>query len=167
MMKTRSYTYDPRRVSSQELVSRTGLESLQAMLDGELPAPSIAQTLNFTLIQIEAGLAVFAGQTEDFLNNPIGTIHGGYAAAILDSALGCAVQSMLPIGFASTTVDLGIKYVRAMTSETGALRAEGRIVHFGRSIATAEAKLVGRDNNKLYAHGSATFQIFKIGGNHD
>lgn len=167
MQKTRSYTYDPRRVSSKELLSRTGLETLQAMIAGELPAPSIAVTLGFRLTHIEAGFAVFEGGAEDFLYNPIGTIHGGYAAAILDSALGCAVQASLPMGFASTTVDLGIKYVRAMTAETGLLRAEARIVHFGRSIATAEAKLIGQENGKLYAHGSGTFQIFKPGGNHE
>ncbi len=164
MEKTRTYTYDPRRVSSQELLSRSGLEGLQAMIAGELPAPSITATLGFRLVQIEVGLAIFEGMTEDFLNNPIGTIHGGYAAAILDSALGCAVQASLPLGLASTTVDLGIKYVRAMTVNTGLVRAEARVVHFGRSIATAEAKLFGATDGKLYAHGSATFQIFKPGG---
>jgi uncharacterized protein (TIGR00369 family) len=167
MQKTRTYSYDPRRVSSRDFVARTGLEGLQAMLAGELPAPSIAATLGFTLTHIEAGFAVFEGTTQDYLNNPIGTIHGGYAAAILDSALGCAVQASLPIGHASSTVDLGIKYVRAMTTETGNLRAEGRVVHFGRSLATAEAKLVGASDGKLYAHGSATFQIQKLGGAHE
>ena len=167
MQKTRSYTYDPRRISSSELLSRTGLEALQAMIAGELPAPSIAVTLGFRLVQIEVGIAIFEGHAEDFLYNPIGTIHGGYAAAILDSALGCAVQASLPMGFASTTIDLGIKYVRAMTAETGVLRAEAKVVHFGRSIATAEAKLLGQENGKLYAHGSGTFQIFKPGGNHE
>jgi uncharacterized protein (TIGR00369 family) len=164
MEKTRSYVYDPRQVSSKDLLSRTGLEALQAMIAGELPAPSIAVTLGFRLIHIEVGFAVFEGHAEDFLYNPIGTIHGGYAAAILDSALGCAVQASLPLGFASTTVDLGIKYVRAMTAATGALRAEARIIHSGRSIATAEAKLFGQADGKLYAHGSGTFQIFKPGG---
>ncbi len=163
MLKTRSYTYDPRRISSQEVLEMTGLESLQAMLRGELPAPSIANTLGFTLVKIEAGHAIFEGITEDYLNNPIGTIHGGYAAAILDSALGCAVQAMIPAGMVSSTIDLGIKYVRAMTTNTGKVIAEGKIVHFGRSIATAEAKLLGEDG-KLYAHASATFQIFKPGG---
>jgi uncharacterized protein (TIGR00369 family) len=164
MQKTRTYSYNPRRVTSKDFISRTGLEGLQAMVAGELPAPSIAATLGFLLTHIEAGFAVFEGTTEDYLNNPIGTIHGGYAAAILDSALGCAVQAMLPVGHVSSTVDLGVKYVRAMTVETGKLRAEGRVVHFGRSIATAEAKLFGAEDGKLYAHSSATFQIQKFGG---
>jgi uncharacterized protein (TIGR00369 family) len=166
MQKTRTYSYDPRRISSKDMATRTGLEVFQAMQRGELPAPSAAQTFGYTLTQIEHGVAVFEGQPEDYLNNPIGTVHGGYAASLLDTVLGCAVQAALPLGTASTTTDLNVKFVRALLPGIK-VRAEGRLVHLGRSLATAEAKLVGLEDGKLYAHGSGTFQLMKLGGAHE
>ncbi|NJK43417.1 MAG: PaaI family thioesterase [Pleurocapsa sp. SU_196_0] len=156
MEKTRTYTYDARRFDPRETMNRSGLEYLQHMLAGEVAGSSLAQTLGFTLTHLESGRVVFAGDPQDYVFNPIGSVHGGYAAAMLDSALGCCVQSVLEVGVGYTTVELKVNYVRGMTDRTGVVCAEGNVIHVGKSIATAEARLVGRDDGKLYAHGSTT-----------
>jgi uncharacterized protein (TIGR00369 family) len=94
--------------------------------------------------------------------NPIGSVHGGYAAALLDTVLGCAIHSALDRGVGYTTVELKVNYVRGMTIQTGLVRAEGTVIHLGRTLATAEAKLYGRDDGRLYAHGSTTCMLFPI-----
>ena len=143
------------------LFGKTGLEVLQAMLRGELPFPPIAETLDFSLISVERGKAVFQGTPQFKHYNPLGSVHGGWYATLLDSALGCAVQSALPAGYTYTTVELGMNIVRAASSATGPLRATARIVHSGRQLATAEARIVGPDD-KLYAHGTTTCLVFEV-----
>jgi uncharacterized protein (TIGR00369 family) len=106
---------------------KTGLELLQAMLRGELPFPPIAETLDFSLISVEAGKAVFQSTPQFKHYNPLGFVHGGWYATLLDSALGCAVQSMLPAGYSYTTVELGMNIVRAASSATGPLRATASV----------------------------------------
>jgi len=139
----------------------SGLEMLQAMLAGELPFPHIADTLDFSLIEVEAGKAVFQGTPQLKHYNPLGTVHGGWYATLLDSALGCAVQSMLPAGRTYTTAELGVNIVRAAASNTGPLRAIGSVIHCGRQLATAEARIVGPDG-KLYAHATTTCMVFDV-----
>jgi uncharacterized protein (TIGR00369 family) len=140
---------------------KTGLELLQAMLRGELPFPPIAETLDFSLISVEAGKAVFQSTPQFKHYNPLGSVHGGWYATMLDSALGCAVQSMLPAGYSYTTVELGVNIVRAATSATGPLRATASVVHSGRQLATAEGRVVGPDD-RLYAHGTTTCLVFEV-----
>ena len=143
------------------LSGKTGLEVLQAMLRGELPFPPIAETLDFSIISIEAGKAVFQSTPQFKHYNPLGSVHGGWYATLLDSALGCAVQSVLPTGHSYTTVELGMNIVRAATRTTGPLRATARIVHSGRQLATAEGRIVGPDD-RIYAHGTTTCLVFAV-----
>jgi uncharacterized protein (TIGR00369 family) len=143
------------------LSSKTGLEVLQAMLRGELPFPPIAETLDFSLISVEAGKAVFQGTPQFKHYNPLGSVHGGWYATLLDSALGCAVHSVLPAGRSYTTVELGMNIVRAASRATGPLRATGTVVHSGRQLATAQARIVGPDD-KIYAHGTTTCLVFEV-----
>ena len=143
------------------LSGKTGLGLLQAMLRGELPFPPIAETLDFSLISVEAGKAVFQGTPQFKHYNPLGSVHGGWYATLLDSALGCAVQSALPAGQSYTTVELGMNIVRAAARTTGPLRAIATVVHSGRQLATAEARIVGPDD-KIYAHGTTTCLVFEV-----
>jgi uncharacterized protein (TIGR00369 family) len=140
---------------------KTGLELLQAMLRGELPFPPMAETLDFSLLSVEAGKAVFQGTPQFKHYNPLGTVHGGWYATLLDSALGCAVQSMLPVGYTYTTVELGMNIVRAASNATGPLRAAASVVHSGRQLATADGRITGPDG-RLYAHGTTTCLILRV-----
>lgn len=138
-----------------------GLAVMQALLRGELPAPPIARTMDFVLVEVERGRAVFQGSPGAQFLNPLGTVHGGWFATLLDSALGCAVHTALPAGSSYTTAELGINLVRAITPGVERVRAEGEVVHCGRQLATATARLVGPDG-KLYAHASTTCLVFQI-----
>ncbi|MGN6529024.1 MAG: PaaI family thioesterase [Burkholderiaceae bacterium] len=144
-----------------QLAGRTGLQQLQAMLDGELPYAPIARTLDFALIEVGPGMAVFQGAPGPQHFNPMGGVHGGWFATLLDSALGCAVHTMMPVGRGYTTAELGVNYVRALTPKPGRVRAEGRVVHCGKQLATAEARLVGPDG-ALYAHATTTCLCFEL-----
>lgn len=146
----------------EQVAGRTGLEIMQAMLRGELPYPPIARTLDFTLIEVDAGFAVFQGTPKFEHYNPLGSVHGGWFATMLDSALGCAVHTMMPPGRGYTTAELGVNLVRAITTKVPRVRAEGRVIHCGRQLATAEARLVGPDGT-LYAHGTTTCLVFELG----
>jgi len=136
-----------------------GLEFLKGMIAGQYPQPPMAATLGFRLIEVEAGRAVFEGLPEFRHYNPIGTVHGGFAATLLDSALGCAVFSTMAKGETWTTLELKFNLVRPISKDTGPVRAEGRIIHRGRTVATSEGDL--RDKSgKLYAHASTTCMVF-------
>ena len=146
----------------EQVAGKTGLEVMQAMLRGELPYPPMAKTLAFTIIEVEAGRAVFQGTPGFEHYNPLGSVHGGWFATLLDSALGCAIHTMMPAGRAYTTAELGVNLVRAITTKVPRVRAEGRVIHCGRQLATAEARLLGPDGT-LYAHGSTTCLVFELG----
>ena len=141
------------------IMQTTGLEFLSAMVAGRHPQAPMAATLGFRLIEVEAGRAVFEGLPEFRHYNPIGNVHGGFAATLLDSALGCAVFSTMAKGEAWTTLELKFNLVRPISQDTGPVRTEGRIVHRGRTVATAEGDL--RDSaGKLYAHATTTCMVF-------
>lgn len=144
---------DPDRAALARL---SGLELLRRMAGGAVPGPSIARTIPFAPVTVEHGHVVFAAEPDDRVLNPLGGVHGGYAATLLDSAMGCAVHSTLPPGAGYATASLHLHYVRGLTPRSGPLLAEGRVVHAGRAVVTAEGRLVGRDDSVLYAHGSAT-----------
>ena len=148
-------------VPPEVLRAYDGLSFLKALIAGELPAPPIQQTLGFTLAEAEPGRAVFRGTPEFRHYNPIGTVHAGFAATLLDSAVACAVHTTLAEGEAYTTLELKLNLVRPITDKTGPLSAEGRVVHRGRTMATAEGYL--KDGaGKLYAHASTTCMIFPV-----
>ncbi len=136
----------------------TGLEQLQAMIAANA-GPAIARTLNFTLAEVADGRAVFEGTPGHETYNPMATVHGGYAATLLDSACGCAVHSKLSATQAYTTLELKIAYHKAMTADTGTVRAEGHVLSFGRRVAFAEAKLTD-EAGRLYASATSTLLIF-------
>ena len=142
-----------------QISGRPGMEVFEAIFAGELPPPPIGETLDFVLIHIEPGVAVFQGRPKTKHYNPQGTVHGGWFATLLDSAVACAVHSTLPSGKGYTTLELKINIVRALTDAVPLVRAEGKVIHAGRQVATAEGRLVGPDG-KLYAHASTTCLIF-------
>ena len=138
----------------------TGLEILGAMVRGEMPGAPIAQALNFALIEVDLGRAVFAGEpTADYLN-PHGSVHGGWAATVMDSALGCAVHTTLTLGEKYTTVEMKVNYLRPIfPGKPGRLICEGKVINRGRTLALSEARLVDSDG-RVYAHGTETCMIF-------
>jgi uncharacterized protein (TIGR00369 family) len=139
----------------EELARRSGRQMLQAMIDGELPAPPIAATLGFLLVEVGDGFAAFEGETGAHLLNPMGTVHGGWALTLIDSVTTCAAMSTLPPGVSCTTVETKANFTRPILSETGRVRAEGRIVSQGRQIVTAEAKVTDA-GGRVLAHGTST-----------
>ena len=148
-------------VSSPEQVKgMTGMQHFNAIFAGELPFAPIGETMDFLPVEIEPGRAVFQGRPLLRHYNPIGTVHGGWIATLLDSCVGCAVHSMLPAGKAYTTAELKVNYVRAVTTQVPLLRAIGTVIHMGGRMATADGRLVGPDG-KLYAHASTTCFIFE------
>lgn len=148
-------------VPAEQFAGRGGLEVMQAMLRGELPAPPIMRTLDFRLVEIDSGRAVFQGTPGPAYANPMGGVHGGWYATLLDSALGCAVHTMMPAGRAYTTAELSVNLVRAIGPKVQRVRAEGKVVHCGRQLATAEARLTGPDGT-LYAHATTTCLVFDL-----
>jgi uncharacterized protein (TIGR00369 family) len=146
-------------VRAEQLDGRSGLEILQAIFSGELPPPPMGDTLGIVPIRIERGRAVFQGKPDFRYYNPLGSVHGGWFTALLDSAMGCAVHSVLPAGRAYTTLELKVNIVRPLTDAVPLVRAEGTLVHGGRQVATAEGRILGPDT-KLYAHATTTCLIF-------
>lgn len=144
-----------------QIAGKTGMEIFQAMLRGEMPHPPILATLDFLLVDVAPGMAVFQGTPGPQLLNPLGTIHGGWFATLLDSALGCAVHTMMPVGRSYTTAELSVNMVRSIPLKVPRVRAEGKVIHCGRQLATAEARLVGPDGT-LYAHATITCLVFEL-----
>jgi uncharacterized protein (TIGR00369 family) len=149
--------YDPLETLARSR-GLSGLEALRLIAAGELPPPPFAQTLGFGRIEVEEGRATFEIEPAEFHYNPIGVVHGGLALALLDSAMGCAVHSTLPAGVAYTTLEVKVNFVRPLTSATGLVRCTGTLIHGGRTVATAEGRLVDSEG-KLYAHGTSTLLI--------
>ena len=137
----------------------SGLEFMQKIAQGELPQPPMGQTLGFKVVEAELGKTVFEGQPNASHYNPIGSVHGGFAFTLLDSAMACAVHTKLDVGVFYTTLEMKANLVRAIRQDSGILRATGNVIHYGRTTATAESKLVDL-NGKLYAHGTSTCLIF-------
>ena len=147
--------------SRDQIAGKTGLEMMKAILQGELPAAPIGKSMNFCLIHLEEGQTIFQGTPKPAFFNPLGTIHGGWIATLLDSALGCAVHTKMPVGRAYTTAELSVNIVRALSPKVERVRAIANVLHCGRQLATAEAKLVGPDGT-LYAHATTTCLVFEV-----
>jgi uncharacterized protein (TIGR00369 family) len=139
--------------------TRSGLALMQAIANGELAPPPVARLLGFDLVEAEEGRAVFAMASSEEHLNPLGTVHGGVITTLLDSAMGCAVHTTLPAGASYTTVELKVNFLRATFADGATLRAEGRVVHRGGTIALAEAQIVDADSGKLVAHATSTCLI--------
>lgn len=140
----------------------SGLDYMRAVVAGELPPPPIAVVMNMGPTEIEEGRVVFAGEPGEEHYNPIGMVHGGYAATILDSVLGCSVHTTLPVGVGYTSLGLEVKYLRPITRDTGRVLCEGKVTYRGRKQATSEARLTAAESGKLLATGTSTLMI--LGG---
>ena len=145
----------------EQVAGLSGLELMQGMLDGRLPYAAIGQTLDFCPVEIAAGRVVFQGKPGAAHLNPMGTVHGGWFATLLDSALGCAVHTLMPVGRGYTTSQLGVNIVKAIGPKVQRVRAIGQVLHCGRQLATAEARLVGPDGT-LFAHATTTCLVFEL-----
>lgn len=144
-----------------QIQGKTGRQVLEAMMSGELPYPHLNETMGFDLMEVGDGLAVFQGVPHVRYYNPLGTLHGGWYCALLDSALGCAVQSKLPAGRGYTTAEISVNLVRSAPRSNEPLRATGTVLHCGKQLATAEAKIVDA-SGRLYAHATTTCLVFEI-----
>ena len=148
-------------VSRETLKSVQGLELLQGMIDGRYPGPPIAELMDFAVTELGPGRAVFVGHPSRKHYNPSGTVHGGYAATLLDSAMGCAVHTLVPKGQGFTTLEIKVNYVRALFENSGEIRCEAHVINMGRTVATADGKIVD-GKGKLIAHGTTTCLIFDM-----
>ncbi len=153
-LRTRSFSWDDPAAAATAATALSGLEYIRAIAGGSAPPPPFARTLDFAIAEVEPGRVVFAMEPAEWMYNPLGSVHGGIAAAILDSCMGCAVHTTLEPGVGFTTADLQVRYVRAMSDATGRVLAEGRIVHRGRRTATAEGRLFTESDEKLIAHAT-------------
>jgi uncharacterized protein (TIGR00369 family) len=156
--RTRIVTWEDPLATAHAGAALSGIEFLRAVARGEIPAPPIALLLGFTLDEVEEGRVVFTAEPGEHHYNPIGVVHGGLAATLLDSAMGCAVHSRLPRGRGYTTLEIKVNYVRAIKRDSGRLRAEGQVVHVGGRVATAEGRLVDA-GGELYAHATTTCML--------
>jgi uncharacterized protein (TIGR00369 family) len=158
--RTRTVTWDDPLISARAAPAMDGLEYLRAMERGELPPPPIMRLLNMGFLEAEEGRVVFSVEPAEYHYNPIGMVHGGLAATLCDSAMGCAIHSTLPAGVGYTTLELKINFVRALTVATGPVRCEGKVINVGGRVATAEARVTDRAG-KLYAHATTTCLIMR------
>ena len=158
--RTRTVSWEDPKALAEAARGLTGLEFLRKVVSGELPRPPISALMNFGLAELEEGRAVFTVEPAEYHYNPIGVVHGGLAATLLDSAMGCAVHSTLPAGAGYTTLEIKVNYVRPMTSETGPVRCEAQVIHVGGRVATAEGRVLDA-GGKLYAHATTTCIIFR------
>jgi len=158
--RTRVITWEDPTTAVQTGKTISGIAYLRALQAGELPPPPVAVLMGMWISEVSEGRAVFAVEPAEYHYNPLGTMHGGVIATLLDSALGCVVQSVLPAGTAYTTLELKVNYVRAITVKTGVVHAEGKIIHVGGRVATAEGRLTD-EAGKLYAHATTTCIIMR------
>ena len=142
----------------QQIAGKTGLEVIQAFLRGELPQAPISQPMRFDLVEAAHGFAAFEGEPDASLLNPLGTVHGGWALTLIDSAAGCAAHTTLPAGAGYTTVETHGNFTRPIHPDSGTIRAEGRVINQGRSIITAEV-VVKDSQDRILAHGGSTLMV--------
>jgi uncharacterized protein (TIGR00369 family) len=158
--RTRTFSWEDPTIALQAGRAMSGIEYLRALQSGTLPPPPIASLLDFRIAEISEGRVIFAAEPAEYEYNPLGTVHGGITATLLDTALGSCIQSMLPNGIAYTTIELKVNYLRPLTSKTGMVYSEGKVIHIGGRIATAEARLTDT-TGKLYAHATTTCIILR------
>jgi uncharacterized protein (TIGR00369 family) len=148
-----------RTLPPEQLTAMSGLDFVRAIMNGAHPPPSMAVLIGFNIIEAEEGRVVFAGAPNESHLNPMGVVHGGYAATLLDSCMTCAIQSALKPGFVATTLDLVVHFTKAATPHSGLLRAEGKTVHVGRQMGTAEVRLTD-PQGRIIAHATTSCLVF-------
>lgn len=158
MTRTENDERVDRKIESR--ASMSGLEYMQKLAAGELPQSGMSQLMGFRLVEASEGYAVVAVEPDDSHYNGLGIAHGGLAATLLDSATGCAINTMMPAGRVFTTLEMKINYVRPIRGGCGVVRCEARVIYAGGRVATAEGRVTGADG-KLYAHGTATCMLFQ------
>jgi uncharacterized protein (TIGR00369 family) len=141
-----------------DVAGMTGREIMQAIIDGKILAPPMAQTLSFWLVEVGDGYAVFEADTGPHLVNPLGGVHGGWALTLIDSAAGCAGHTLLPAGVGYASLETKANFTRPISHDTGRVRAEGRVVSRGRQIMTAEARVLD-SAGRVLAHGTSTMMV--------
>ncbi|MEU1788185.1 PaaI family thioesterase [Streptomyces sparsogenes] len=161
MSRSRTYTWEDPALPAAAAAGGSGLEFLRDMAAGRVPGPPIAATLGLALEEAEHGRVVFSLEPGEEHYNPIGSVHGGVYASLLDSAAGCAVHSTLPRGVAYTSLDLTVKFLRPITVHTGKVRAVGTVLSAGRRTALAQAELYDTDDRRL-AHATSSCLLFPV-----
>ncbi|GAA1670375.1 hotdog fold thioesterase [Kribbella yunnanensis] len=161
--RTRTFSWPDPAVIAARVGTTSGLEMLQALRDGEIPAPPILQLVGATGIEVEEGQVTVFMPAQEYHYNPLGTVHGGVIATLLDTAAGCTVHSTLPAGTGYTSLDLNTRFIKPVTVKSGELRCTGSIISRGRRTAVAEARLVD-ERGTLLAHATSTCLIFELGG---
>ncbi len=162
VLRERTTTWQDPAITASHVGREPGLAMLEAVRDGRLPAAPIGATLGFHLDVVEEGRAVFSLDPGEHHYNPIGSVHGGVFATLLDSAAGCAVHSTLPAGIGYTSIDLNVRFVRGITASTGRITAEGRVLNQGRRLALAEATLTDA-GGRLLATATSSCLLFEVG----
>ena len=162
MTRTRTFSWDDPAELHANLRRLSGLEFLTRVVNGEFPPAPMARLMNIRLTHVEKGCVIFEGTPEEYHYNPIGVVHGGMTATLLDSALGCCVNSHLDAGDFYTTLELKVNYLRALTLETGLVRAIARTIHIGRTTAVVEGRVLDAQD-RVYAYASSTCLIRRVG----
>ncbi len=162
-MRTRTFSWaDPGDVDFATLVGMTGLEQLQAMVEGKLPRPPIMDLIDLASFEPELGKVTVTMRAQEFHYNPLGTVHGGVIATLLDTAAACSVHSALKVGERYTSLDLTTKFVRPVTLDSGLVRCVGEVIQRGRRTALAQAQLFD-EAGRLAAHATSSCLIFNLG----
>lgn len=158
MKRERTFDWEDPTPLWERVAGLSGLECLRLVIAGELPQPPMARLMDIRLVEVDNGQAVFASTPGEYHYNPLGSVHGGFGATLLDSAMGCSVHSTLAAGDAYTTLELKINFLRPLTHATGEVRGIGKIVHAGRTTALAEARIEDA-SGKIYAFATSTCLI--------
>ena len=145
--------------TKEQIAGMTGREVLQAIIDGRLPAPPISRTMSFRIVEVGDGRCVFEGDAGPHLLNPLGTVHGGWALTLIDTVTGCAAHSTLPPGLGFGTIETKANFTRPIAADAGTVRAEGRVVGKGRTIITAEGRILD-SRGRLLSHGTSTLMVY-------
>jgi uncharacterized protein (TIGR00369 family) len=156
----RTFAWQDPAATAQAGLKLAGLQYIRAIADNLLAPPPIAQLLGFEIVEAEEGRALFAMHPAEWMYNPLGAVHGGIAATILDSCMGCAVHTTLAAGVSYATTDLQVRYIRALGGDSGRVLAEGTVVHAGKRTATAEGRVFTASDGTLIAHGTTGCAIF-------
>ena len=157
---TRTTDEEKPAVDTQARQALTGLEYMRQLMTGEREPSGMARLMNMRLVEVEAGRAVFTVEPDERHHNGLGIAHGGLAATLLDSALGCAINTTMTAGRVFTTLEMKVNFVRPLTAAAGEVRCEAEVLHVGGRVATAEGRIVDA-GGKLYAHGTATCMLFR------
>lgn len=160
MERTKTISWQDPSEGVGQIHKMSGLDFFQAISDGKIPFPPLLHTLDFKVASIIKGEAIFSFQPQEFHYNTLGTVHGGVISAILDSAMGCSLHSLLPAGTGYTTLELKVNFLKSITIKTGELIATGKVIHAGSRTALVEAQLTS-NSNTIYAHATSTCLIIK------